>query len=101
MNVKKLIAMASFYALAGSAFANDLLPFSEADHFTSTKTRAEVKAEAVQALRSAQVVAHGDLMPVEQFAATTQSTAKRIDTRTEPAEAARNTKGKNDRSIGS
>lgn len=101
MNAKKLIAAASFLALGGSAFANDLLPFSEADHFVSTKTRAEVKAETVQALRTGQVVMHGDLMPTEQFAASTQNAAKQAHKPDEAAESARNAHGNAAHPIGS
>ncbi len=101
MNAKKLIAAASLLVLGGSAFANDILPFSEADHFKSTKTRAEVKAEVVQALRAGQVLAHGDLMPTEQFAATKQNSLQRGDARTEAAESARNSHGTANRPVGS
>jgi hypothetical protein len=101
MNAKKFIVAASFLAIGGSAFAGDLLPFSEADHFTSTKTRAEVKAEVVQALRSGDVLMHGDLMPTEQFAASKQNAPQRGDARTEAAESAKNSHGTTDRPIGS
>ena len=100
MNAKKFIAAASLLALGGSAFANDLLPFPEADHFVSTKTRAEVKAEGAQAIRSGQALVHGDLMPSQQFDATTQNASKRADIRTEAAESVKNSYGNIARPIG-
>ena len=100
MNIKKVIATASLLALTGSVFANDLLPFSEADHFVSTKTRAEVKAEVMQAVRSGELVAHGDVTPAEQFAVNSKSVRSRAETRTEAADAARNQHGNADRPIG-
>ena len=101
VSAKKFIAAASFLALGGTAFANDLLPFSEADHFTSTKTRAEVKAEVVQAIHSGDVLVHGDLMPTEQFAATKENALQRSDARPEAAESAKNAHGTMNRPVGS
>lgn len=101
MNAKKLITATFLFTLGCSAFANDLLPFSEADNFVSTRTRAEVNAEVVQARRSGQVMAQGDLMPTEQVATTTQNTVKRADARAEAAESAGNSHGNVDRRIGS
>lgn len=100
MNAKKFIAAVSLVAIGSSAFANDLLPFSEADYFVSTKTRAEVKAEASLALHAGQVLTHGDLMPTEQFAAATQNASKRAEARTETAESAKNVHGNTNPPIG-
>ena len=71
MYAKKYIAAAALLTLAGVVSANDLLPFSEADHFVSSKTRAEVKAEARQAVQLGQITLQGDVMPLEQFSPAT------------------------------
>lgn len=52
MNAKKLTAFAAFatLALSGSAaMADDLSTFTSAEHFVAGKTRAEVRAEVIQA----------------------------------------------------
>ena len=90
MNAKKLLLATSFIALSGSVFANDLLPFTEADQFTSSKTRAEVKAEAIQKVRSEQIAAHGDLMESTPFSTSSAIAIKSPRVQTERADSAKN-----------
>ena len=68
MNIKKLIIAAALSAVAGTVFANDLMPFTELDNFRSTKTRADVKAAVLRDQRGETVLVHGDLTPNEQTA---------------------------------
>ena len=49
MNTTKAIFGAVLITFAGVAAANDLYPAPEQDNFKSTKTRAEVSAEVLQA----------------------------------------------------
>jgi hypothetical protein len=49
MNMKKMIFGATLLALTGAAFAGDADPFPKEREFISTKTRAEVTAEVLQA----------------------------------------------------
>jgi hypothetical protein len=49
MNARKLIAAVAVFAATGSAFAQGSSEFVEFNDFASTRTRAEVKAELVQA----------------------------------------------------
>lgn len=101
MNAKNLIFATSLIALSGSVFAGDLLPFTEADNFTSSKTRAEVQAEARQAVRTNQLVVHGDLMQFDQFATAPKSAVTRADTSIQNADSAKNQYGTADHKTGS
>ena len=60
MNAKQLIAAVAVFAAAGSVFAADVTPFAEQENFISTKTRAEVRAEVLEA-RTEGLLASGDI----------------------------------------
>ena len=87
MNVKKLIAAVAVFAAAGSVFAGDLMSFTEMDNFKSTRTSADVRAEALRD-RDQIAYAHGDIGAFEQPAAT--STRTRLAVRKEAIESVRN-----------
>lgn len=55
MNAKQLIAAVAVFAAAGSAFAAGNTEYVDFSDFHSTKTRAEVRAELVQAKQQEQV----------------------------------------------
>ena len=101
MNAKKLLLVTSFVALSGSVFANDLLPFTEADQFTSSKTRAEVKAEAIQKVRSEQIAAHGDLLESNPFVTTSKMAVKSPRAPSDGVDSAKNQHGADDHKAGS
>lgn len=89
MNVKQLIAAVTVLAAAGSVFAADVTPFAEQENFVSTKTRAEVVAELVQAR------ANGELVAGDTYAGNTSvttSTRSRDEVRAEAIKAAKNQK---------
>jgi hypothetical protein len=65
-NNMKLILAIITATVAGSVFAGDVTPFLDQDNFVSTRTRAEVRAEALQA-RAEGLLVRGDVMlPVEK-----------------------------------
>ena len=66
MNVKNLITAAALFAVTGSVFANDLMPFSELDNFKSSMTRADVKAAVLRDNTVQTVLVHGDITPADQ-----------------------------------
>lgn len=107
MYAKKCIAAAALLALAGSVFANDLLPFSEADQFVSTRTRAEVMAEARQAVQSGQITLHGDVMQFEPISPATHTAQHRSEAPsttnhgTDSAESVKNVHGNVEHAAGS
>lgn len=56
MNAKNIIAAAAIFAATGSAFAQGNSEFVEFNDFVSSKSRAEVKAEIVQAAATPEFV---------------------------------------------
>ncbi|WP_420476972.1 DUF4148 domain-containing protein [Noviherbaspirillum sp. ST9] len=56
MNAKNIIAAAAIFAATGSAFAQGNSEFVEFTDFVSSRTRAEVKAEIVQAAATPEFV---------------------------------------------
>lgn len=76
MNANKFIASVLIFIASGSVLAGDILPFTEADQFVSTRTRAEVQAEVRQAIHTGQL-ASGDVFTADKngTAATQQPTS--------------------------
>lgn len=79
MNVKKMITAVVLFAATGAVFANDLMPFSELDNFKSSKTRADVKAAVLRDSHVETVLAHGDVSPADQPAASVKNTRARTE----------------------
>lgn len=100
MSASKFIASAILLVATGSVFAGDLMPFTEADQFVSSKTRAEVRAEAVKAVHLGEV-ARGDLLPADQLAGATKQQATRAAVRKEATDSAINQHTQGERVIGS
>ncbi|MEC5215852.1 hypothetical protein RCH09_000786 [Actimicrobium sp. GrIS 1.19] len=100
MNIKQLFAAIALISATGAVFAADLMPFTEADNFKSSKTRAEVKAEVLRANQQS-MLAHGDLSASDLPAVATKSTRDRSEVRKEAIESAKNQKSDTNRPIGS
>jgi hypothetical protein len=96
MNIKQLFAAVALISATGAVFAGDLMPFTEADNFKSSRTRADVKAEVLRANQQS-MLAHGDLSTTDVPAVATKSTRDRK----EATESARNQKSDANRPAGS
>jgi hypothetical protein len=102
MNLKKTLTIAALFAVSGTVFAGDLLPFTELDNFKSSKTRAEVKAEvAQQAASQFNTVARGELMGDIQTPVAVETTRSKNIDRANAIEAAKNGKSAAVKNIGS
>jgi activator of 2-hydroxyglutaryl-CoA dehydratase len=75
MNAKNIIAAAAIFAATGSAFAQGNSEFVEFSDFVSTRTRAEVQAEAAQA------AATPEFVEFTKFASTTPRARAIAETR--------------------
>lgn len=64
MNAKNIIAAAAIFAATGSAFAQGNSEFVEFNDFVSSRTRAEVKAELVQAAATPEFVEFSNVASV-------------------------------------
>lgn len=63
MNAKQLIAVVAAFAAAGSAFAADNGDYVDHSNFTSTKTRAEVRAELEKAYAAGELNQQSEFAP--------------------------------------
>lgn len=86
MNTKKLIAAVVAFAAAGSVFAADNTEYVDFSNVTTTRTRAEVRAELEQAYAQGQLNTNTEVPEVTRVA----STRSRDEVRKEAILAARN-----------
>ena len=61
----RILLPIAFALTAGASFAEGPIEGNEVFSFTSTASRAEVRAEAVAA-REANLIAHGEILPVQK-----------------------------------
>lgn len=93
--MKKTLALLALSLAAGASFAEGPLNYP-ADNFVSTKTRAEVKAELAEAVRTGNIVADGqtgalakDLFPAQYPKEAVAAGKTRAQVKAELAEARR------------
>lgn len=79
MNAKKLFSIAAVFVASGSVFAQPNTEFVEFNDFVSTKSRAEVRAELVEAQASGEWARSAEFVDAAPAASTLSRAAVRAD----------------------